>query len=89
MFEFLGFMLSIAWKILAVCCGFMLFRYVIRDGKDTFRDLLTTTGLGIQAGCLFLRRKLAAKIKGEPLPEEAPPSEFEFKDDIPVDGSVR
>ena len=85
--EFIGWMLSIAWKILAVYWGFMLFKKLIIDGRELPRDILTTMGLGIQAGCLFLRRKLAAKIRGEELPEEAPTSEF--KDDIPVDGSVR
>lgn len=65
MWEAIMFAINIAWKLLAVAAAWMVFKYIMRDGKDTVADLLETIGMAIHAGSLTLKRKLWAKIKKE------------------------
>ena len=71
------FMLNLAWKVLALCLGWMLFKYVIKNGSGTFRELLDTItimlrtfGHWIRKTCLnYLKREelVEATIDGEPV----------------------
>ena len=70
MTDVLMFALNLAWKVLALAFGWMLFKYVIRNGKGAFHDLLTTIELSVQAGCALLRRKLVQKIEKEVTEED-------------------
>lgn len=62
MLDIMLFMLNVAWKLLGIACGWMLFRYLLRNGKGTFKELLETCGSAIKTGCYFIRKKLAEKL---------------------------
>lgn len=63
--DLLMWTLSVAWKVLTFVCGWMLIKYIVRHGKGTFRDILDTVHMGIQALCAFGRRKLLEKLRKE------------------------
>lgn len=65
MADVLLFALNLAWKLLAVAFGWMLFRYVLKNGKGAFHDLLETLEIAISAGCKLVRRKLVQKLQKE------------------------
>ena len=67
------FMLNLAWKILALCMGSMLFKYVLKNGSGTFREILDTISLGLRTFghwvrkmCLNYLKKESAEAEGEP-----------------------
>ena len=54
-----------AWKILGLAGGWMLFWYIIRHGKDTFRELFETISMWIEALCYKLKRGAYQKMAKE------------------------
>ena len=87
--DFILWCLNLAWKILAICMGFMLLKYVLRNGSDTFREILDTIaalmktlGHAIRKACLnYLRKEeRAAETKtDESDVQEISQEEFERK----------
>lgn len=65
MLDIMLFMLNLGWKILGIACGWILLRYILRNGKGTFKDVLETLGSAIKTGCYFIRKKLAEKLLKE------------------------
>ena len=65
MLEFLVFMLNIAWKALGVICGWLLLKYILRNGTGTIKEILDTISLGVKAMCCAIRKKLADHLRKE------------------------
>lgn len=65
MWNMLWTMVNWSWKVLGLAGAWMLFKYIIRDGKDTIADILETLSMGLQAICLKAKRKLWEVIKKE------------------------
>ena len=57
--------INMAWKVLGLVGAWMLFKYLLRDGKDTLRDLFETGSMALQAGLMTIKRKLWNRIKKE------------------------
>ena len=75
--DVLLFALNLAWKILALCMGWMLFKYVVRNGSGTFKELLDTVSVAlrtfghwIRKTCLNYLKKESAEAGEEPVPVE-------------------
>ena len=65
MWNMLWTMVNWSWKVLGLAGAWMLFKYIVRDGKDTIADILETLSMGLQAICLKAKRKLWEVIKKE------------------------
>lgn len=65
MWNMLWTMVNWAWKVLGLAGAWMLFKYIVRDGKDTLEDLFETMTMGLRALCLKVKRKLWEVIKKE------------------------
>ena len=89
--------LNLGWKILGIIAGFMLLSYILGQGVDGIRDVLSTIGLAVRAMGHAIRKKLihylrkesGAEPEGEPekpeeQSEEPEEDEKETKDDGPV-----
>lgn len=84
------FALNLAWKILAICLGWMLFKYVLKNGSGTFKEILDTISVALRTFghwirkiCLNYLRKESAEAEGEPeFVKEVAPEDPE-KDDEP------
>lgn len=70
--EIMLWALNLAWKVLVVCMGWMLFRYVVKNGKGTFGELLDTIsavlrtmGHAIRKMCLNYLKKEESEVKEE------------------------
>lgn len=74
MWDFLGTMLSMSWKVFGIMAGWMLIKHLMREGTGTLKELLETLGIAIRAGCLMLKKALWAKIKEEREPERVEPT---------------
>lgn len=57
--------INMAWKVLGLVGAWMLFKYLLRDGKDTLRDLFETGSMALQALMVTIKRKLWNRIKKE------------------------
>ena len=80
MTDVLLFFLNLAWKVLALAAGWILFKYVLRNGKGAFKDLLETIGLMVRAGCTLLRKKLIQLLDRETVKDK--------DDQVKVEGTV-
>lgn len=76
------FALNLSWKILVVCMGWMLFKYVLKNGSGTFRDFLDTVSIAlrtfghwIRKTCLNYLKRESAKRDAEDKPIEEAASE--------------
>ena len=58
MLAFMELMLNIGWKTLGIVFGWLLLKYIIRNGTGTIKEVLETVGIGIKAGCLAVRKKI-------------------------------
>ena len=83
----MNWMLQLAWKIALLYIGCTALKYVIRNGNETFRTLLETTGLAIKIGCLSARKKLVDKLHKD-AEEEEPVTENSERPRIKVEGTV-
>ena len=68
--EIMLWALNLAWKVLVVCMGWMLFRYIVKNGKGTFGELLDTIsavlrtmGHAIRKMCLNYLKKEESEAK--------------------------
>lgn len=78
--------LNPALKLLGIAIGFMIFKEILKHGTDTFRNIVETIGLGIQAICLKIRSallKTISKERGEQ-PTQDQEAEEEEKHEAPV-----
>lgn len=57
--------INMAWKVLGLVGAWMLFKYLLRDGKETIQDLFETASMALQAGLMTIKRKLWNRIKKE------------------------
>lgn len=81
MTDVLLFFLNLAWKVLALAAGWILFKYVLKNGKGAFKELLETIGLMVRAGCKLLKRKLIQMLDRETSKEDS-------DDQVKVEGTV-
>ena len=81
MADVLLWFLNLAWKVLALAAGWILFKYVLRNGKGAFKDLLETIGLMVRAGCTLLRKKLIQLLDRETAKDNQ-------DDQVKVEGTV-
>lgn len=65
MIDFLLFMLNVAWKTLGLVFGLMLFIYIMKHGSGTFRKILDTIGLMLQAAGHWIRKKILGYLRKE------------------------
>ena len=70
-------------KVLGLVGAWYLFKYIVSNGSETIRDILETTGMGIQAGCYHLKKLFWEKIKKERNPESGQTESVE------AEGSVK
>ena len=82
MADVLLWFLNLAWKVLALAAGWILFKYVLRNGKGAFKELLETIGLMMRAGCTLLRKKLIQLLDRETAKDE------NSDDQVKVEGTV-
>ena len=71
MVDILLFALNLAWKIVALAAGWLLFKYVLKNGTGVFHDLLETLTMALSAGCKIIRKKLVQRLRKENQTEEA------------------
>ena len=62
---FIDFCLGIGWKVLCITAGWMIIKWILKDGKETIKDLLSTIKLGLKAGGVVLRKKMARYLRKE------------------------
>lgn len=74
--------LNFAWKILAICMGFMLFKYVLKNGSGTFKEVLDTISAVLRTCGHWLRKHCLNYLKKES-------AEAEAKTEIPADKEER
>lgn len=65
MLEFMSFMLNIAWKALGVICGWMLLKYILKNGTGTLKEIFDTITIGLRAMGHAIRKKLLVYLKKE------------------------
>lgn len=65
MLNALGFALNMAWKILAIVGGWMLFKYVLKNGSGTMRDILDTISVAFKALGHAIRKWCIGYLKRE------------------------
>ena len=58
--------LDVAWKILGLVLGWMVLKFILKNGKDTIRDILETLHLGMQALSIKARMLLRDYLKKKP-----------------------
>ena len=63
--DFMLWCLNIAWKVLIVCMGWMLFRYIVRNGKGTFSEVLDTIGIALKTFGHAIRKWCLNYLKKE------------------------
>lgn len=71
---------NLAWKILCLGLGFMLFRYILAHGSTVFKDILETLGLAARAISGRIRRSIQKEpeAKKEPTRVAVTMTEEEF-----------
>ena len=65
MVDILLFALNVAWKVLCLVAGWILFRYVLKNGKGAIHEILDTISLILTAGCKVLKKKLVQLLRKE------------------------
>ena len=68
--------LNFAWKILAICIGFMLFKYVLKNGSGTFKEVLDTVSVALRTFGHWLRKHCLNYLKQESAAAEVKPEEI-------------
>ena len=63
--DILLYALNIAWKVTILCIGWTLFKYVVKNGSGTFKDLLDTIGIGLKTFGHWFRMKCLNYLKRE------------------------
>lgn len=63
--DILLFALNLAWKILVLCMGWTLFRYVVKNGNGTFKEILDTIALGLRTFGHWIRKQCISYLKKE------------------------
>ena len=63
--EFIGWMLSLAWKAVCIAGGFMLFKYIVRNGKGTINDVLDTVTVFLKTIGHWIRKTCLNYLKRE------------------------
>ena len=81
---FIEFMLNFAWRLLAIGFGFMLFRYILKNGSGTFREILDVIFIGGKAALIAIRKKLVEWLKKQ----EKEEVEDNPKPNVKAEGSV-
>ena len=71
MIAMINFALNVAWKVLIVMAGWYIFRYVVRNGKGTMRDILDTITAVMKAVGHWIRERCFSYLKKEAKKEEA------------------
>lgn len=56
---------TVALKLVGIAVAFMVFKEVLKNGTGTFRTLIGTIGLAVQACCLKIKTLLLKSIKKE------------------------
>lgn len=72
MMDAIWWALSQSIKVLGIVGAWLLFKTIVTSGKGTIADLLETISMGIEAGCLKLKRKFFDMIKREKVGPEKP-----------------
>ena len=72
MIEFMVFALNLSWKILGLVFGWMLFKYLLKNGSGTFREILDTITIGLRAMGHAIRKKLLTYLRKEAEQEKEP-----------------
>lgn len=70
MWDVLGMLLSMSWKVFGIMAGWLIIRSLMQNGAGTLKELLETAGIAIRAGCLMAKKRLWAKIREEKEPEQ-------------------
>ena len=70
--DFILFMLRVAWKILAIVGGFMILKYVLRNGSQTMRDILDTISVAAKAVGHWIRKVCIGYLRKESEAKEQP-----------------
>ena len=70
--EIILWALTFALKLVGIAVAFMVFKEVLKNGTGTFRTIVSTIGLCIQAGCLKVKSLLVNMIKKERENPEGP-----------------
>lgn len=72
MLQFMEFVMSVGWKVLLLAVSWKVFRCIRKYGSGTVQDILETMVLGIKAGCLSMRKRIAIKLLKQRREEEEP-----------------
>jgi len=72
MLEFMAFMLNLAWRALGVICGWLLLKYILKNGTGTLKEILDTITIGLRAMGHAIRKKLLGYLKREAEQEREP-----------------
>lgn len=67
---------NLAWRILLLYIGWIVFRFIMKNGRGTIKEILETIGIVIKTAALKLRMKVAECARKKE-PEEEPDRETE------------
>lgn len=77
--DFMLWCLNIAWKVLIVCMGWMLFRYIVRNGKGTFSEVLETIGIALKTFGHAIRKWCLNYLKKEESASKTKADETDYR----------
>ena len=66
--DVLLFALNLSWKILVLCMGWMLFKYVLKNGSGTFKEFLETISLALRTFGHWIRKVCLNYLRKESAP---------------------
>ena len=79
--------LDVAWKILGIVMGWMILKFILRNGRETIRDLMETIHLGLQALSIKSRLLLRQYLKENNKKKEPEKEENQEDKDKPIEMS--
>ena len=65
MVDFMIMLLNLSWKALCVVAGWLIIKYILRNGTGTVKEILDTIFIGIRAMARAIRMKLYNYLKKE------------------------
>ena len=72
LFGMMKSVLEIAWKALLVVGGWMLLKYLLRNGGEVFKEIIKTIGIVLMAAMVIVRKTIAKALGKEVEPERKP-----------------
>lgn len=86
--SFIMWMVNAAWKLLLIGLGFYVFRFILKNGPGTLKEVVQTASAGVKVMCYAAREKMKAYLIGKEQ-EKMDAVEAEEPTAVEAEGSVR